>query len=202
MATLQDFSQLRSILDDTIPRDGSIWPEYAATMLICFNGKKNGIAFGELWSFYFKEPRPFRGLDQLLFVMDQLMDEADDPMKFYETRKLPTQPGKRRKRGPISEQEVELPPRIKKRPHYGPMELKAIRGQLATIPIRVYFRRNASMQGKIRLGKNYVCFRSALELLHLLSEMLDALETVKENASTNIDKIFEETREGQREWCI
>ena len=60
--------------------------------------------------------------------------------------------------------------RKKRIPAHSQAELDRIQGKLCTIPIRVYCRQNASMQGTIQLGKETQCFRSALELLHLLSD--------------------------------
>ena len=37
-----------SIIEDDIPRDGGMWPEYAATMLICVSAIKNGRICGKL----------------------------------------------------------------------------------------------------------------------------------------------------------
>lgn len=155
------------ILEDDIPRDGGMWPEYAATMLICVSGKENGVISGELWSFYFEAPRPFRSLDQLLFVMEDLMNEAGQPEAWCKIRNWD---GSSREYG-RSRIRTEPPKSRKKRtPARSQTELDTVRGKLCTIPVRVYCRQNASMQGTIQLGKETQCFRSALELLHLLSE--------------------------------
>lgn len=55
------------------------WPDYAFTMLICFSSWQDQIACGELWSYFSKDPRSFRGLDQLLFAIENAMDEAGRP---------------------------------------------------------------------------------------------------------------------------
>ena len=144
-----------------------MWPEYAATMLICVSGEENGVISGELWSFYFENPRPFRGLDQLLFVMEDLMDEAGQPEAWCKMRSWDGA-SEGHGRGRIK---AEPPKSRKKRtPARNHTELDRIQGKLCTIPIRVYCRQNASMQGTIQLGKETQCFRSALELLHLLSD--------------------------------
>lgn len=151
------------------PRGGGIWPEYAATMLICFSGMEGGTPYGRLWSFCYREPVPFKGLDQLLLVMNELMDRAGYPEAWCELRRWGKIAG-REKRGE-GEREFAAP-KEKRTPAYGPRDLRAVRGALLTIPIRVYSRQSASMQGVIRNGRESVHFRSALELLRLLWQAL------------------------------
>ena len=158
------------IREDDIPRDGGLWPEYAATMLICFSGWEEGVASGELWSFYFRNPRPFRGLDQLLFQMESVMNEVGQPMSWCEERSL-TAP-RRRRFDPSGLEPVSIPRR--RSPYYGIGGLEGARGRLCTVAVRVYCRRHASMQGELRfLRYQEVCFRSALELIRLLRDGLE-----------------------------
>lgn len=155
------------IMEDDIPRDGGMWPEYAATMLICVSAIKNGRICGKLWTFYYKRPRLFRGLDELLFVMEDVMDKAGQPAAWCKTRNWggafgESESGSEKRNSPVL--------RKKRIPARSQTELDRIQGKLCTIPIRVYCRQNASMQGTVQLGKETQCFRSALELLHLLSD--------------------------------
>ena len=159
-----------SLSPDDIPRDGGIWPEYASTMVICFQGIDQGTAYGELWSFYYQDPRPFRGLDQLLFTMEALMDEAGYPEVWCESRHWGPQPedkGKRDLAGQTPSSSLQ-----RQIPAYGPNELISIKGTLCTIRIRVYCRQHASIQGTAQNCKEIVHFRSALELMKLLQEAL------------------------------
>ena len=39
------------ISEDTIPRNGGVWPEYAGTMLVCVDGKGRGLIFGRLHNY-------------------------------------------------------------------------------------------------------------------------------------------------------
>lgn len=158
-----------SISPDDIPRDGGIWPEYASTMVICFHGIDHGTAYGELWSFYYQDPRPFKGLDHLLFTMEDLMNEAGYPKAWCETRNWGAS-NKREK----CDSEKQTPLSNKQRiPAYGPKALAHVQGNLCTFFVRVYFRQNASMQGMIRSGKETVCFRSGLELMKLMQQVLE-----------------------------
>lgn len=159
------------ILEDEIPRNGGRWPEYAATMLLCFDGWESGVAVGQLWTFYFKEPRPFLGLDSLLFKMEAVMDEAGQPTSWCRLRRLP-EGGKRRRREPPA----PIPAPIRAEPYHPFGALDGKRGTLCTAALRVYARQNASIQGEIRFSggpAEPVYFRSALELLHLLHERLE-----------------------------
>lgn len=159
-----------SISPDDIPRDGGIWPEYASTMVICFHGIDHGTAYGELWSFYYQDPRPFRGLDHLLFAMEALMDEAGYPEAWCETRHWGKKPKDEGRRDP--DQQTLLPKVRRQVPAYGPNELLSIKGALCTIHIRVYCRQHASIQGIAQNSKETVHFRSALELMKLLQQAL------------------------------
>lgn len=64
------------------------WPDYAFTMLICFSSWQDQIACGELWSYFSKDPRSFRGLDQLLFAIENAVDEAGRPAAWQQPRQV------------------------------------------------------------------------------------------------------------------
>ena len=152
------------ILEDDIPRDGGKWPEYASTMLLCFDGWGGGTATGKLCTFYFREPHAFCGLDDLLLAMDAVMDEAGQPSAWCELRHLP---GKRDK-----------PPTVSMTPSAQetlPADaLSRIHGKFCTALVRVHTRQHTSMQGAVQfpdLSPEPTYFRSALELLHLLREL-------------------------------
>lgn len=174
--------QTISIMEDDVPRDGGMWPEYAATMMICFHGIENGTAFGELWSFYFRKPRPFKGLDHLLFTMEDLMNEAGQPKAWCETRNWETSNKRSNRSG--SEQQTPIKFIKKKRiPAYGPGDLVNVHGKLCTFFVRVYCRQNASMQGMLRNGKETACFRSGLELMKLMQQALEKRITTSRQCS-------------------
>lgn len=136
------------------------WPDYAFTMLICFSSWQDQIAQGELWSYFSKDPRPFRGLDQLLFAIEQAVDEAGRPAAWQEPRQV------FERQGLSSSQALG--------PYYEPYALAGKRGAYYTASVRVYYRQHASMQGELTLSEppRKIRFRSALELLHLLQSAL------------------------------
>lgn len=126
-----------------------------STLFLCFSGVEDGAVCGELWSFYEEAPRPFRGLDHLLFAMEDALDAAGQRSVWCQRRDIRPLQGRR---APAPE------------PCYTAGELMEKRGSLSTAAVRVHFRRNASFQGELRLydPARTVCFRSALELIHLL----------------------------------
>lgn len=132
------------------------WPDYAFTMLICFSSWQDQIAQGELWSYFSKDPRPFRGLDQLLFAMENAIDEAGRPAAWQEPRQ-------------VFEKQSPSQPQASG-PYYEPQALAGKRGAYYTASVRVYYRQHASIQGELTLSEppRKIRFRSALELLHLL----------------------------------
>ena len=159
-----------SILEDEIPRDGGKWPEYASTMLLCFDGWEGSVATGRLFTFYSGEPHAFCDLGDLLLAMDAVMDNAGQPDAWCELRHL-TSKGKRKR---PEEHCTPLAP-SKKKPLPADA-LNGVRGKLCTVSVRVYTRQHASMQGEVRFhghSPQQVYFRSALELLHLLRERLE-----------------------------
>ena len=156
-----------SILEDDIPRDGGVWPEYALTALICFERWENGVICGQLRSFCFQDSRSFRGLDGLLFSLEELMDDMGCPQPWQRRR---SRSASLAEQVPTAEEDRED---VHQKPFYSPEALGAYRGRICTAAVRIYSRQHASMQGQIRLAGQTICFRSALELMHLLYEELE-----------------------------
>ena len=143
------------IFEDDLPRSGGRWPEYAAPMILCFDRWDSDMAIGSLWTFFQSTPIPFHGLDNLLFIMDAMMDQAEQPMPWMARRHIKEQTRPHSGRMP---------------PLQNPLSFKP--GVLATVSVRIYTRQHATMQGALRVeGNQEVCFRSGLELLYLLREI-------------------------------
>lgn len=152
------------IFEDNLPRDGGRWPEYASTMILCFDRLENDIPDGYLWTFYQSAPIAFHGLDNLVSIMDDVMDQAQQPMPWAAHRHIKTQAVPHPDRKAIRSQQNSI--NIQK-------QLSFRSGKLATISVRVYTRQHATMQGALHLEENQtICFRSALELMYLLRELL------------------------------
>lgn len=151
------------IFEDDLPRSGGRWPEYAATMILCFDQWENDMAIGSLWTFFRSAPIPFRGLDNLLFIMDAMMDETEQPMPWMERRHIKEQarPHLNRRKNDSTKTVTQIQNSLSFRP-----------GLLSTVSVRIYTRQHATMQGALRVeGNRTVCFRSGLELLYLLREI-------------------------------
>jgi hypothetical protein len=155
------------IMEDEIPRDGGLWPEYAYTWFLCVDGLEADIAAGTIRSFCVKEPVPFHGLDDLLLQLDRLLDETGQAGRWMELRHLTVRK---------ADTDAHTEPPARRTPYYARQTLDTVRGELGTAVIRVFSRRNVSMQGEIRFLDRKgaeISFRSALELLQLLREWLE-----------------------------
>lgn len=152
------------IFEDDLPRSGGRWPEYAATMILCFDRWENDMAIGSLWTFFQSTPIPFHGLDNLLFIMDAMMDQAEQPMPWMARRHIKEQ----------------TRPHSGRRPQFqNPLSFKP--GLLATVSVRIYTRQHATMQGALRVeGNREACFAVAwnccisfgkLQNIHLLLDL-------------------------------
>ena len=75
------------IMEDDIPRDGGRYPEYTYTILIGLQSFAGGIARGYVKSFHVEKLLFFRGLDQMIFIMEDIMDAVGVPMRGRAPRK-------------------------------------------------------------------------------------------------------------------
>ena len=149
-------------MEDDIPRNGGILPEYAATFFVGIDSVIGDIAAGRIWSFCYQEPFAFSDFGILLLTLDRMLDEMGTPERWLELRSL--KPNKTPNAVPVQRTVCH---KLK--------DLWQVRGHIGTAAIRIYMRRNASMQGTLRIlsGKRtQIDFRSALELLHLLHDWI------------------------------
>ena len=135
-------------------------PDYAKAMIICADNFEDGIVSGILHNFYFKETVAFKGLDQLVFAMDLIMDMVGFPQSAMNHGRLNIV--KNADARQFTGNGV---------PYYKIDELKPMRGRLFTVHIRVFYRQNCSMQGTLTYQGQSLRFRSVLELMCLLYEM-------------------------------
>ena len=165
----------RSIQEDEIPRSGGRWPEYAHTLIVCMDRFEDGLAEGRIYSYCLPDERPFRSLDQLLFALEELMDESGLAQAWNRPRSLPSERKMRkRKKAEADLEEQEAPEQ--RRPPWAFQALQPARGRLASFYLRVYSRQHASMQGvlaQVDKKDGPVSFRSALELARMLRGAID-----------------------------
>ena len=153
--------------DDTMRSIGK-YPEYVGTMMICIDSLENGVAQGRLHSYYLKDPIPFFSLDQLLFALDDVMDQAGTPQAWTEKRSFAKTKNKRKEVSEKEEAAQSIPP------YYDLQTIRPKSGRIASFYIRVYSRMHSSMQGVVMIAgsSNQTAFRSELELLYLIREGL------------------------------
>lgn len=160
------------ISEDTLPRDGGVWPEYASTMLICVDGNERGLLSGRLHNYCFQEAAAFASLDQLLFAIEDFLDRIGTPERdTVLRRKLCTVQYKQK--GPKGE---IVRPRGRRMPYYTTADLRVKGGALASFYLRIYGRQHSSMQGVIGRAwgeANLTPFRSEMELMTLIRGALE-----------------------------
>ena len=156
------------IMEDDIPRDGGPYPEYTYTFLVGIQSFDGRAARGYVKSFHVEELLFFQGLDQMIFIMEDIMDAVGVPMRGRAPRSLTgTQcPGNR------TVPFVDLQGRIKKDYDFAREELREY-PVCPMVSVRVAGRRDAGMQGIFRTGFGDVRFRSGVELMRLMYELFD-----------------------------
>ena len=154
------------IMEDDIPRDGGRYPEYTYTFLIGLQSFAGGIARGYVKSFHVEKLLFFRGLDQMIFIMEDIMDAVGVPMRGRAPRSLACKPDKDAVPVPF----VDLRGKIKKEYDF---EREVLR-EFPVFPaasVRVAGRLDAGMQGIFRSEYGDVGFRSGVELMRLMYEL-------------------------------
>jgi len=144
-----------------------------STMLICFHGKEGEDFYGEILNCYIEKPVCFFGIGDLILKLDEMCDWIGTPQPAMEPRflnkKMSEKYAKRTKEKNI------LP--VKAKIQLQDSKTLGSRAHLAkeTLIVKIEFRQNASIQGRV-IGKltkkKYVNFRSALELMRMLEEIV------------------------------
>lgn len=138
------------------------WPEYTATMLVCVDSYQEALAKGRLYSFFLGEEKRFASLDQLLFSIEEVMDEVDEPDK-----------------------KMELYAKIGENVRVTSENMQW--GRLANYFIRISYRQNSSMQGFVSTAKERTptAFRSGMELLRMLRRQLSSDEASEQEMKSS-----------------
>ena len=159
------------IAEDDIPREGGIYPEYTATMFIVIECYYNSIAKGYLQTFYQEQPFPFFGLDNMLIQLERIMDMAGVPSKCNEYRHMVNISSARKTKKDLPHMESDQKFQSVK---FNPNNICAAKHLFS---IRVYSRRNASIQGILRNAKKQMSFRSGIDVIRGIHEcMSEVLE--------------------------
>lgn len=122
------------------------------TTVICVDGYENGIISGRFYNPYLGSGESFRSMMDLIFRIENMLDDMDFPQPFNATRTFAKNTA----------------------PEANPSEETVQSGKLATFTVKILFRQNASWQGSIawQEGRAEQSFRSVLELLTLMDSAL------------------------------
>lgn len=124
--------------------------------VICVDNFENGEISGNLYCGINQQSTPFSGLMPLLDLIDSIMDDLTPTQQFEQRRSL------RRVMLPLGDM--------------GDWRAAAAgnTGSCATFRLQVHFRQNATWQGELTWveGKSAACFRSALEMIQAMHEVL------------------------------
>lgn len=167
-----DAAELKDLIiaEDDILRDGGRYPEYMATMFIVIEGYSEGIVSGYLQTFYYEEPFYFRGLDNMLVQIETIMDAAAYPSKCNEYRHFSRTPWMI-ENGEQDGKENAMKPEKLQKASFNINGICTV-SKKALFSIRVYARRNSSMQGILKNYKGSVSFRSGMDVIRVMHEYL------------------------------
>ncbi len=129
------------------------WGEGPKTTVVCIDTWRGGVPTGRLYTPCAPQGRAFYSLTHFLREMEDALDTMELPTTFAGLRSF----------GPRSQTLQEPPPPGDKQ------------GKVATFALRVLFRQNVSWQGSVAWleGKQEQSFRSALELVLMISDALE-----------------------------
>jgi len=144
-----------------------------STMLICFHEEKDGNLCGEILNCYIDGAVRFFGVGDLILKLDEICDWVGTPQPTTNPRFLNKKMSE--KYANRTREKNILP--VKAKIQLQDSKTLGSRAHLAkeTLIVKIEFRQNASIQGRV-IGKltkkKYVNFRSALELMRMLEEIV------------------------------
>lgn len=138
-------------------------------MLIVIENYYAGLARGYLQTFFKEEPFYFWGLDNMLLQIENVMDMVGYPCKSNEYRHM-------RKANTARQQKKELTDRTKRLREelvgFNPNQVCLVKKK-CVFSIRIYSRRNASIQGILKNYRGNVGFRSGMDVIRVIHECLE-----------------------------
>jgi len=147
---------------------GAEWNMYAPNLVcIGIDRSRKGEYTGRLWHQYQDDPICFSGTMELIDMMDTLYDEWDFPQRSMDPRSFVKKNDNMRKpckKGAALQMDAK---RISNKS-----------GEMGTFIVRVKYRQHSTWQGEVvwAEGKQKNYFRSALELMKMIDEVLDQNE--------------------------
>ncbi|RFZ79604.1 hypothetical protein DS742_07465 [Lacrimispora amygdalina] len=150
-----------------------------STMLICFYGKKGEDLYGEILNCYIDRPVCFSSLGDLVLKLDEICDWIGSPQPSMEPRFLNKRMAEQYAYRTKGKNKVPVKAKIQLQDMKA-LSTRAIRAK-STLTIKIEYRLNASIQGRVMgklTNKNYVGFRSALELIRMLKEIVIRTDSI------------------------
>ena len=164
--------------------------EMAATVQVSVYSYRNRMACGVLRTLSGMEEISFRGLDQAVLILEEILDRENLQVHTDGYRSLDGTP----MHGSWLEIQKQAP-EAGAQAEYVETEEDSIRPRLRSTPcsflIRVYGRQNRSLQGELRTGGAACCFRSGMELMRLMHQRLQMEKITKREDRVSY---------GQRKW--
>lgn len=144
----------------------------AGIMMVCLHGQMDKRIYGEIVNQFLKSPVTFFGLDQLLLSIDEICELMGTPMltmapRFLQEEVRSSYAGISRKKELCRQKQTDWKRMEETLKKEAPLTREIFE-------IQIFFRGNATMQGRLCCplsGKKYISFRSALELLRMLKEV-------------------------------
>lgn len=146
-------------------------PEDMRTSIIRIYSYRNRNPQGTFYNPYYGQEVVFENLTQLLFTMENLMDEMGYPRASVQTRGFKGVP-ERLARASVAKQ----------------LLLSPNQEAIATFKVKVLFRQGASWQGRVSCTDtgDEISFRSALELIKLMDSALPQPEVCTCTAESEV----------------
>jgi hypothetical protein len=143
-----------------------------STMLICFHGKEGEDFYGEILNCYIDKPVCFFGIGDLILKLDEMCNWIGTPQPTTEPRFLNKKMAKQY--ALRSKKKIRIPEKASIQLQNSTVLCSQASRAKSTLLIKIEYRQNASMQGRV-IGKitaqNYISFRSALELMRMIKEI-------------------------------
>ncbi|MFT4006366.1 MAG: hypothetical protein QM683_12325 [Lacrimispora sp.] len=180
MIQKEDKKRMIRINDIQKSCENMITTDRVSTMLICFHGKKGADLYGEILNCYIDRPVWFFSLGDLIIKLDEICDWIGTPHPSTEPRFLNRKMADQYKERTKGSNKVPVKATIQLQDSTA-LSSRAIRAR-ETLIVKIEYRLNSSMQGRVMgklTNKEYVSFRSALELLRMLREIVVRAENTE-----------------------
>jgi len=143
-----------------------------STMLICFHEEKDGNLNGEILNCYIDEPVWFSSVGDLILKLDEICNWIGTPQPSTNPRFLNRKMAEEYAYRTQGKNRLPVKAKIQLQDSKT-LSFRAVQAKESLI-VKIEHRQNASLQGIVagRLtSRNYVAFRSALELMRMIKEI-------------------------------